>query len=76
MPRKASSCGLDRPWGHSPRGLPWVSRVVPPTKTDRFVWTPEAQEVLDKLKVLLTKAPILVPLAEGELLLLYVAATT
>ena len=36
----------------------------------------EAQEVLDKLKVLLTKAPILVPPAEGEPLLLYVIATT
>ena len=31
MPRKASSCGLGRPWGRSPCGLPWVSRVVPPT---------------------------------------------
>ena len=37
---------------------------------------PEAQEALDKLKVLLTKAPILVSSAEGEPLLLYVAATT
>ena len=37
---------------------------------------PEAQEALDKLKVPLTKAPILVPPAEGEPLLLYVAATT
>ena len=40
------------------------------------MWTPEAQEALEKLKVLLTKAPILVPPAEGELLLLYVIATT
>ena len=45
-------------------------------KTDRFTWTPEAQEALDKLKVLLTKALILVPPAEGEPLLLYVVATT
>ena len=37
---------------------------------------PEAQEALDKLKVLLTKALILVLLAEGEPLLLYVVATT
>jgi hypothetical protein len=43
---------------------------------DCFSWTLEAQEALDKLKALLTKAPILVPLAEGEPLLLYVAATT
>jgi len=55
------------------RGLPlyW-----PLKKTDRFAWTPEAQEALDKLKVLLMKAPILVPPADGEPLLLYVAATT
>jgi hypothetical protein len=32
--------------------------------------------VLDGLKALLTKALILVPPVEGELLLLYVAATT
>ena len=37
---------------------------------------PEDQEALNKLKVLLTKAPILVPPAEGEQLLLYVVATT
>ena len=30
---KASSCGLDHPWGRSPCSLPWVSRVVPPTAT-------------------------------------------
>ena len=40
------------------------------------MWTPEAQEALDKLKVLLMKASILVPSAEGEPLLLYVIATT
>ena len=28
---KASSHGLGHPWGRSPCGLPWVSRVVPPT---------------------------------------------
>ena len=31
VPRKASSCGLDHPWGRSPCGLSWVSEVVPPT---------------------------------------------
>ena len=40
------------------------------------MWTPKAQKALNKLKVLLTKAPILVPPAEGEPLLLYVASTT
>ena len=28
---KASSYGLGHPWGHIPCGMPWVSRVVPPT---------------------------------------------
>jgi hypothetical protein len=55
------------------RGLP-LYRLL--RKIDRFTWTLEAQEALDGLKALLTKAPILVPLAEGEPLLLYVAATT
>jgi len=45
-------------------------------KTDRFTWTPEVEEALDKLKVLLMKAPILVPPAKEEPLLLYVAAMT
>jgi hypothetical protein len=44
-------------------------------KIDFFAWTPKAQEALDGLKALLTKAPILVLLAKGELLLLYVTAT-
>jgi dsDNA-binding SOS-regulon protein len=35
----------------------------------------EAQEVLDKLKELLTKAPILVPSVEREPLLLYIMTT-
>ena len=45
-------------------------------KSDRFTWTPEAQQALDVLKALLTKAPVLVPPVGGEPLLLYVAATT
>jgi hypothetical protein len=57
----------------SEQGLPlyWLLK-----KTDCFTWTPEAQEALDGLKALLTKALILVPSAEGEPLLLYVVATT
>ena len=39
------------------------------------MWTFEAQEVLDKLKELLTKAPILVPPTVGEPLLLYIVVT-
>ena len=55
------------------RGLPlyWVLK-----KANHFEWTPEAQEALDKVKQLLTKAPILVPPTVREPLLLYIAATT
>ena len=45
-------------------------------KADRFKRTFEAQEALDMVKLLLTKAPILVPPTNGESLLLYIAATT
>ena len=31
VPHKALSCGLGHPWGCSPCGLSWVSRVIPPT---------------------------------------------
>ena len=55
------------------RGLP-LYRLL--KKADDFEWTPEAQEALDTVKQLLTKAPILVPLTNGEPLLLYIVATT
>ena len=45
-------------------------------KSKCFSWTPEAEEALVKLKALLTNPPVLIPPAEGEALLLYVAATT
>jgi hypothetical protein len=45
-------------------------------KSEHFSWTPEAEEALCKLKATLAKPPILVPLATGESLLLYIAATT
>ena len=45
-------------------------------KSDHFIWTPEAQQALDSLKTLLTKVPVLVPPANGEPLLLYIAAIT
>ena len=54
------------------RGLP-LYRLL--KKADRFEWTLEAQEALDKVKQLLTKASILVPLTDGESLLLYIVAT-
>jgi hypothetical protein len=55
------------------RGLP-LYRLL--RKTERFSWTPEAKEALGNLKSLLTSAPILVPPAAGEALLIYIAATT
>jgi hypothetical protein len=55
------------------KGLP-LYRLL--RKTERFTWTPKAEEALENLKVLLTNAPILVPPAAGEALLIYVVATT
>jgi hypothetical protein len=45
-------------------------------KHERFSWTVEAQEVLDKLKATLAHTPILTPPQDGEPLYLYIAATT
>jgi hypothetical protein len=45
-------------------------------RTDRFMWIAETQEALNKLKDLLTKALILTPSVEKELLLLYIMVTT
>jgi hypothetical protein len=55
------------------KGLP-LYRLL--RKAERFTWTTKAKEALENLKALLTNAPILVPPAEGEALLIYVAATT
>jgi ribonuclease HI len=55
------------------RGLP-LYRLL--RKAECFAWTLEAEEALGNLKALLTNAPILVPPAAGEALLIYVAATT
>jgi hypothetical protein len=45
-------------------------------KHERFSWTVEAQEALDKIKATLARVPILMPPQDGEPLYLYVAATT
>jgi hypothetical protein len=55
------------------KGLP-LYRLL--KKHERFSWTVEAQEVLDKLKASLTHALILTPPQDSEPLYLYVAATT
>jgi hypothetical protein len=54
------------------KGLPLYHLL---RKAECFTWTPEAEEALRNLKALLTNAPILVPPATGEALLVYVAAT-
>jgi hypothetical protein len=55
------------------KGLP-LYRLL--KKHERFSWTAEAQDALDKLKASLTRAPILTPPQDGEPLYLYMAATT
>src|SRR5438105_3469668 len=45
-------------------------------KQDKFQWTSEAQQTLDKLKEFLTNLPVLVPPMLEEPLLLYIAATS
>jgi hypothetical protein len=45
-------------------------------KLEHFSWTLEAEEALAKLKATLSNSPILIPPTLGELLLLYVTATT
>jgi hypothetical protein len=45
-------------------------------KHERFSWTVEAQETLDKLKVTLSHAPILTPPQGSEPVYLYIATTT
>jgi hypothetical protein len=54
------------------KGLP-LYRLL---KHERFSWTVEAQEALDKLKATLAHAPILTPPRGDEPLYLYVATTT
>jgi hypothetical protein len=55
------------------KGLP-LYRLL--KKHERFSWTVEAQEALDKLKATLARAPILTPPQDCDPLYLYIAATT
>jgi hypothetical protein len=55
------------------KGLP-LYRLM--KKHERFSWTVEVQEALDKLKVTLAHTLILTPPQGGEPRYLYVAATT
>ena len=54
------------------RGMPLYKLLK---KMDAFVWTEEAQQVLESLKASLTLAPILVALKQGEPLVLCVTAS-
>jgi hypothetical protein len=55
------------------KGLP-LYRLL--KKHERFSWTTEAQEALDKLKATLAHAPVHTPPQDDEPLYLYAAATT
>src|SRR3954464_1946319 len=44
-------------------------------KTEKFTWTPQANEAFQKLKHMLSTAPILVAPIEKEPMMLYIAAT-
>jgi hypothetical protein len=66
----ALSCFISR---LGEKGLP-LYRIM--KKHERFSWTVEAQEALDKLKATLAHAPILTPPQGCEPLYLYIAATT
>jgi hypothetical protein len=45
-------------------------------KSNSFYWTDETQKVLDELKALISKPPVLASPEPGETLLLYAVATT
>jgi hypothetical protein len=66
----ALSCFISR---LGEKGLP-LYRLL--KKHERFSWTVEAQEALDKLKATLAHTPILTPPRGDEPLYLYVVATT
>jgi hypothetical protein len=58
-------------WGE--HGLPLYKLLK---KFDSFYWADETQKVLDDLKALISKPPILALPEPGETLLLYITATT
>jgi hypothetical protein len=55
------------------RGLPFFKLLK---HQEKFVWTPEADQALARLKEFLSKPPVLTAPRKGEQLLLYLAATT
>ena len=55
------------------RGLPFFKLL---RKSDKFEWNDDASKAFQELKDFLTTPPILTALEVGEVLLLYIAATT
>jgi hypothetical protein len=55
------------------KGFPFFKLLK---KTDKFVWTEEAKEAFESLKVYLTSSPILTPPKKHEDMMLYISATS
>jgi hypothetical protein len=55
------------------KGLPFFKLLK---KSDKFVWTDEADQALEELKTFLTTALVLVPPTPKETLLLYISTST
>jgi len=55
------------------RGLPFFKLL---RKSDKFEWNDDASKAFQELKDFLTMPPVLAPPEDGEVLLLYIAATT
>jgi hypothetical protein len=57
----------------SEKGLPFFKLLK---KADKFVWDDKAQKAFESLKETLTTPPVMTPPIPGEILLLYISATT
>ena len=55
------------------RGLPFFKLL---RKSDKFEWNDDASKAFQELKDFLTSPPVLMAPEDGEVLLLYIAATT
>jgi hypothetical protein len=55
------------------KGLPFFKLLK---NFDKFQWTDEADQALEELKTFLASAPVMVPPAPKEILLLYISAST
>ena len=55
------------------KGLPFFKLL---RKSDKFEWNDDASKAFQELKDFLTSPPVLAAPEDGEILLLYIAATT